>query len=381
MSNHFDVIVAGVGAMGSSALMQLARRGKRVLGLEKFHLGHQMGSSHGRTRLLRLHYFEGSAYVPMVRRAVEVWNETGKRVGRRLFHPIGAVDIAPEHSGIVQQSLQSCLDHDLRHEVLDATGIGVRFPAFRVDSGMIGLFQPDSGYVESDNAILAHATLASADGATIKVDCPLIDFEPTADGGVRVRTAQGVYTAGSLVLAVGAWIGKVAPQAAPIFRTVRQTIALLNPIDRTHLSADRLPAFTMLEETGHYYGLPINGDHPGVKIGGPHLSRLPIDPDSAERRHVPEQLALIRDFARRRVPDAAGEPLTLGGCIYTWVEDEHFVIDRLPGLPQVILASPCSGHGFKFASVMGEILADLALGEAPAFDLSMFRLDRPALAA
>ncbi len=120
MPTHYDVIVAGVGAMGSATLMQLARRGYRVLGLEKFHIGHQMGSSHGRTRLLRLHYFEGSAYVPMVQRAVALWNETGERVGRKLFHPIGAIDIAPEKSGVVAQSRQACLDHGLAHELMDA---------------------------------------------------------------------------------------------------------------------------------------------------------------------------------------------------------------------------------------------------------------------
>jgi sarcosine oxidase len=380
MFTHFDVIVAGVGAMGSSALMQLARRGKRVLGIEKFHLGHQMGSSHGRTRLLRLHYFEGSAYVPMMKRAVEVWNDTGKRAGRTLFHPIGAVDIAPEGSGIVENARQSCLENGLTHEMLDSAEIRRRFPAFRVDDRAIGLFQPDSGYVESENAILAHAGLATADGADIRVDCPLLDFAPTADGGVSVRTPAGTFTAGSLILSVGAWIGKVVPQFDAIFRPVRQTIAFLNPLERRWLTPKHLPGFTFLAEDGHYYGFPLL-DHPGMKIGGPHLSFKTIDPEIEERRHLPDQLALIRDFARRHVPDAAGEPLTLGGCIYTNVADEHFVVDYLPGAPQVIIASPCSGHGFKFASVMGEILADMATGATPAFDLSMFRIDRPALGA
>jgi sarcosine oxidase len=377
---HYDVIVAGVGAMGSSAVMQLAARGKRVLGIEKFHLGHQMGSSHGRTRLLRLHYFEGSAYVPMVRRAVELWNETGHRYGRTLFHPIGAIDIAPSSAPVVHQSQQACDDHGLRYDLLDASGITRRFPAFRVSPDMIGLFQPDSGYIESENAILAHASLASADGAAIKVDCPMLDFTPTADGGVRVATPAGVFTAGALVLSVGAWIGKIVPTLSRVFRPVRQSIVFLNPIDRRFLSPDQLPGFTFLADDGHYYGFPLL-DHPGIKIGGPHLSRKDIDPDDADRKHLPEQVEFVRNFARKHLPDAAGEPLTLGGCMYTWVEDEHFVIDRHPSMPQVIIASPCSGHGFKFASVMGEILADLALGKDPAFDLSMFSLARPSLAA
>jgi sarcosine oxidase len=380
MPSHYDVIIAGIGAMGSSTLMQLALRGKRVLGLEKFSLGHQMGSSHGRTRLLRLHYFEGSAYVPMVRRALDIWNETGARAGRKLFHPIGAVDIAQLDSGVVEKAQRACLDHGLAHDMLDAEAIRRRFPAFRISGDMIGLFQPESGYVESENAILAHVGLAMAAGAELRVECPMLDFSPTADGGVRVKTPQGEFTAGALILSVGAWIGKVAPSIARVFHPVRQTVAFFQPIERRHLGPDALPGYTFLAEDGHYYGFPLL-DHPGIKIGGPHLSRESIDPDEPERRHLDRQLALIRNFARRHLPDAAGEPLTLGGCIYTDVVDEHFVIDRLPGMDQVVVASPCSGHGYKFASVMGEILADLAMGQAPAFDLSMFRLDRPALAA
>ncbi len=379
MSMHFDVIVAGLGAMGSATLMQLAERGKRVLGLEKFDLGHGMGSSHGRTRLFRLAYFEGSAYVPMLRRALELWQDTGKRAGKTLLHRSGSLDIAPQGSGVVESALQSCLNNDLAYETFDAVGLRKRFPAFRLDPEHIALFQPDGGFLECENAMQAQIGLARASGAEIRVNCPLLEFDTTSDGGVRVRTPEGDFTAGSLVLSVGAWIGKTLPAHARLFRPVRQTIAFLKPLDRQHLTPDRLPGFTLLADGGHYYGLPIH-DHPGIKIGGPHLSRLAIDPDLDDRKHNAEQLSKIRAFASRYIPDAAGEPLVLGGCMYTWVEDEHFVIDHLPGAKQVIIASPCSGHGFKFSSVIGEILADLSTTGEAGFDLSMFRLDRPALA-
>ncbi len=176
---------------------------------------------------------------------------------------------------------------------------------------MLALYQPDSGFVESENAILAHVGLAAASGAEIKVDCPLLDYAPTADGGVRVRTPAGEFTAGALILSVGAWIGRLAPSIGRIFRPVRQTIAFLNPVNRSTLTPDKLPGFTFLADDGHYYGFPLS-DHPGVKIGGPHLSRAAIDPDQPDRSHLPEQLALIRNFAARHVPDAAGEPMTLG---------------------------------------------------------------------
>jgi sarcosine oxidase len=380
MPTHYDVIIAGIGAMGSATMMQLALRGKRVLGLEKFDLGHQMGSSHGRTRLVRAAYFEGSAYVPMVLRAIELWKELGKKVGKPLFHQGGTLDIAPESADIVQKSLQSCLDNNLAYQSFDAAGLAKRYPAFRINPGMIGLFQPNGGFVESENAILAHVDLALAAGADVLMNTPMHSFAPTADGGVRVDTPSGAFTAGSLIVSAGAFVGKLVPSMASVARPVRQAVVFLAPNDRSVLTADKLPGFTFLAEDGHYYGLPLH-DFPGLKIGGPHLSRVPIDPYDSDRTALDEQVALIRGFARRHVPAADGEPLVKKSCIYAWVDDEHFVIDHMPGMEQVVIASPCSGHGYKFASVMGEILADMATGRTPAFDLSMFRLDRPSLAA
>ena len=188
---HYDVIVAGVGAMGSAACWHLAKRGLRVLGLERFDLGHAMGSSHGLTRIIRLAYFEGSHYVPIVRRAHQLWQETGDAAGLKLLHVTGSLDLAPEGAGPVESSLQSCLDHGLAHEVLDQAEIARRFPAFQLPSGHLGLWQPDGGFVASEKAIYAHVGLAQSKGAEIRTGEPMLDWRPTADGGVIVRTERG----------------------------------------------------------------------------------------------------------------------------------------------------------------------------------------------
>ncbi len=193
---HYDVIVAGVGGMGSAACHHLAKRGQRVLGLERFELGHGMGSSHGMTRIIRLAYFEGSQYVPLVRRAHELWQETGREAGMDLLYVTGSADLAPEGAGQVESSRQSCLEHGLTHEILSHADLAKRFPAFRLPKGHIGLWQPEGGFVASERAIYAHVGLAQSNGAEIRVNEPVLDWKPTAHGGVEVTTERGRYTAG-----------------------------------------------------------------------------------------------------------------------------------------------------------------------------------------
>ena len=223
-SSHYDVIVAGVGAMGSAACWQLAKRGLRVLGLERFDLGHGMGSSHGLSRIIRLAYFEGSHYVPIVCRAHRLWSETGEQAGLKLLHVTGSLELAPKGLGPVESSLKSCLDHGLEHEVLDRGEIARRFPAFQLPEGHIGLWQPGGGFVASEKAIYAHVGLAQSQGADIRTNEPLLDWTPTADGGVTVRTERGSYSAGRLVITSGGWIADAVPALAERVRTVRQAI-------------------------------------------------------------------------------------------------------------------------------------------------------------
>lgn len=374
-SQSYDVIVAGVGAMGSAACWHLARRGLRVLGLERFDLGHAMGSSHGLTRIIRLAYFEGSHYVPIVRRAHELWAQTGAEAGMQLLHVTGSLDLAPEGAGMVESSLQSCLDHGLTHEVLGGKEIARRFPAFHLPAGHLGLWQPDGGFVASEKAIYAHVGLAQARGAEIRTDEPLLDWSPTADGGVTVRTERGTYSAGRLVITSGGWIADAVPALASKLTTVRQAIGWFTTRRPELFRQGAFPVFILTVDEGNFYGFPLY-EHPGFKLGGPHFAREPMDPRDADRTPSPQQVAMIRECLARYLPDAAGDPLTLKGCVYTVSPDEDFVIDAVPGVPQAVFASCCSGHGFKFASAIGEILADLSTSGQSAFDLKPFALSR-----
>ena len=371
----YDVIVAGVGAMGSAACWHLARRGLRVLGLERFDLGHAMGSSHGLSRIIRIAYFEGSHYVPIVRRAHELWHETGDAAGMKLLHVTGSLDLAPEGAGPVESSLQSCLDHGLAHEVLERAEIMRRFPAFHLPEGHLGLWQPDGGFVASEKAIYAHVGLAQSRGAEIRTGEPMLDWSPTADGGVTVRTERGTYSAGRLVITSGGWIADAVPELGRRVHTVKQAIGWFS-VRRPELFREgAFPVFILTAEEGSFYGFPLY-EHPGFKLGGPHFAREPMDPREADRAPSPAQIERIRACLARYLPDAAGLPLTLKGCVYTVSPDEDFIIDTVPGAPQAVFASCCSGHGFKFASAIGEILADLSTQGESRFDLTPFALSR-----
>lgn len=374
-SQSYDVIVAGVGAMGSATCWHLAQRGLRVLGLERFDLGHAMGSSHGLSRIIRLAYFEGSHYVPIVRRAHELWRQTGDAAGMQLLHVTGSIDLAREGAGNVEASLQSCLDHGLPHEVLRSEEITRRFPGFRLPKDHIGLWQPDGGFVASEKAIYAHVGLAQSRGAEIRTNEPLLDWSPTADGGVTVRTARGTYSAGRLVITSGGWIADSVPALASKVTTVKQAIGWFTTRRPELFRQENFPVFILEVDEGTFYGFPLY-EHPGFKLGGPHFGREPLDPHDGDRTPSPRQVELIRKCLARYLPDAAGEPLTLKGCVYSVSPDEDFIIDAVPGVPQAVFASCCSGHGFKFASAIGEILADLSTtGETP-FDLQPFSLAR-----
>lgn len=375
MSGQYDVIVAGVGGMGSAACHHLARRGQRVLGLERFDLGHAMGSSHGMSRIIRLAYFEGTQYVPLVRRAHELWRETGREAGMDLLHVTGSLDLAAEGAGPVESSRQSCLDHGLAHETLSHAEIARRFPAFQLPEGHVGLWQPDGGFVASERAIYAHVGLAQAKGAEIRCNEPVLEWRTTAHGGVEVVTARGRYTAGRLLLTSGAWMDDLNPALAPHLRMVKQAIGWF-AVKRPELfRMGSFPVFILTVDEGNFYGFPL-WEHPGFKLGGPHFAREPVDPRQPDRTPSDRQVAALRGFLSKYLPDAAGEPLGVKGCIYTVTPDEHFVIDRMPEAEQVIFASCCSGHGYKFASAIGEALADLATSGASRFDLSPFALDR-----
>ena len=343
----YDVVICGLGAMGSAALWQLARRGVRVLGIERHAPGHDLGSSHGLTRVIRLDYFEHPSYVPLLRRSYALWRELEAAAGRPLLYVTGIAEIGPRDGHVVRGTLASSELHALPHELLTAADLMRRFPAFRVPPDYVGVLQPDGGFLEVEPALEAFVSLATAAGAEIRGGETVRGFAPRA-GAVRVITDRDEIEAEVLVLAAGAWM----PFAPGLF-----------------------PVFMLESRHGTHYGIPPHGGA-GVKIAKHHHRDEAADPDRYDRAVHAHDEALIRDALAEHIPAANGRMIDAKTCLYTNTSDGDFIIDRLPGAENVIVASPCSGHGFKFAPVIGEILADLALNGSTDHDISRFVLRR-----
>ncbi len=371
----FDVIVAGVGGMGAQTCLRLAERGVRVLGLERFDIPHTMGSSHGVNRIIRLAYFEHPDYVPLLRRAYELWRDLESRAGEQLLYITGSMDIGPHGSAVVENSRASCRQHDLEHEVLTAAEVMRRFPGYSLPSGYEAIFQPDGGFVASERAIVAAVNLAIDKGAVIRAREPLLDYSPLPGGGVRVRTPKATYEAGRLVLSSGAWIGEHVPALTTTAVPERQVLGWFQPKRPDHFRLGAFPVSNLKCDLGHFYQFPV-WHVPGFKIGLYHHLRETGAADTISRDPTPADERILREGLARFFPEADGDCLALRACLFTNTPDEHFVVDTLPGMPDVIVASPCSGHGYKFASVMGELLADLATGKTPRFGLSLFSIAR-----
>ena len=371
---HFDTIVVGIGGMGSATLWQLARRGQRVLGLERFDLGHAMGSSHGVNRIIRLAYFEHPDYVPLLRRAYELWRETERLAGEQLLFVTGGLDAGLENGRVVQGSLAACREHDLPHEMLTSAEITRRFPGYRLPAHYAAVYQPEGGFVASERAILAHASLATAAGAELHGREKVVGIEP-GNGRVTVVTDRGRYEAGRVVVSAGAWISDLIPGLRKAAVPERQVLGWFQPRNPALFTPDVFPVSNLLTEFGHFYQFPSWGI-PGFKIGRYNHLREQGHADVLSREPTAADETVLREAIRALFPEADGPTLRLAACLFTNTPDEHFVIDSLPGHPEVIVASPCSGHGFKFASVIGEVLADLATTGTSRMNLDLFSYGR-----
>jgi sarcosine oxidase len=368
---RYDVIVAGIGAMGSAACFHLARRGKRVLGLERFDIPHALGSSHGVNRIIRLAYAEGAFYVPLLVRAYELWRELQERARRQLLWTTGYVDVGAE---LVDVSLESCRLHDIRHELVDGHELSRRHPGYRVPHGLPALLQPDGGFLLAEDCIVEHVLQAQMLGADIRAREAVHGWE-SVEGGVRVETERGSYAADRLVVTAGAWaaaVGRVDPELAV---AERNALAWFQPLAPELFGPDRFPCFGLAVEEGIFYGFPQFGV-PGVKVGRLHHRHERVDPDGFDREPNPADEALLRSFVERYLPEGAGPTMALKTCLFENSPDEHFVIDVHPDDENVVVAAGFSGHGFKFASVVGEILADLAVDGRSRHEIAFMRLAR-----
>jgi sarcosine oxidase len=376
MAQRHDAIVIGLGGMGSAAAFHLARRGHRVLGLEQFGLLHDRGSSHGLTRIIRLAYHEHPSYVPLLRRAYELWHDLESLAGERLLVTTGCLEGGPEDGPIFRGALAAAQEHHLAYEVLGPAQLRQRHPAWSgLDDDVRFVWQPDGGFLLAERSILAHVNGALAAGADLRFHEAVTAWEPIVDGGVAVITARGRYEADRLVICAGPWTRQLVPALATLALPERQVLGWFQPIRPELFSPERFPVFLLEGPLGSFYGFPVH-DQPGVKLGWYHHFGEPIDPSDADRSVRADDEAALRAFLERHLPDATGPTVMLKACIFTNTPDEHFAIDRLAGVPQVTVVSACSGHGYKFCSVIGEIAADLAVDGSTRHDIGLFRLDR-----
>ena len=368
--SHYDTIVIGVGGMGSAAVYHLARRGRRVLGIEQFDIPNDQGSSGGITRVIRLSYHEDPSYVPLVMRAFELWRELQESAGERLLHVTGSVHAGPPGDPIFEGSLRSCREHGLSHEVLTGAELAKRFPGYRLPSDHMAVYQEGGGFLLAERCIVAHVTAAQALGAEVRAREKVLEWE-VMGSKVRVVTDRSVYEAESLVVTAGAWASKQVPHLASLAVPERQVLGWFQPLRAELFTPEAFPVFGLQVEEGRFYGFPVFGV-PGFKVGKFHHFGEEGDPDELDRECHPRDEDVLRTFTERYFPDAAGPTMALKVCMFTNSPDGHFVIGSHPDNAQVTLAAGFSGHGFKFSSVVGEILADLTEKGETSHDIRLF---------
>jgi sarcosine oxidase len=376
MAHSFDVIVVGLGAMGGATAFHLARRGQRVLGLERFELGHARGSSYGESRIIREIYFEHPLYVPIVRRAYELWHELERESGQRLLAITGGLMIGAESGRLVTGVLESAVTHDIPHEVLSAIELKARFPGFDASETVVAVVDARAGYLDADACVRAHLALAARSGAELHFDERVLAWESNGQS-VTVETDRGRYSARQLVVSAGPWVNALVPDLDLPLSVERQVLVWLEPATHAELYAPtRFPIYLWEYGAGQLaYGFPRLAQ--GVKAAVFHAGEIVRDPDVIPRRVAPEEIQRVRDALRHILPDvAAGALRDAKVCPFTDTPDTHFLIDFHPSFANVLVSSPCSGHGFKFASAIGELQAELLVDGRSRFDVSPFRLAR-----
>jgi sarcosine oxidase len=373
--NRYDVIVVGVGAMGSAACYQLASRGARVLGLEQFDIPHALGSSHGYSRMIRMAYYEHPDYVPLLRRAYELWRELERASRMDLLFEVGGVYMGPPEGHVVAGAIEAARRHGLRHEVLTHADLGKRFPQFRLPGHFTGVFEPRAGLLLPEKVVAAQAELALRGGADLRGREAVVEWNADA-AGVGVRTDKAEYRADRLVFCGGPWTAKLVRDLGVELVVTRQTLAWVWPRRPALFEFFRFPVWGIEAADGSLsYGFPMSKDNPGLKVAR-HGRGTVTDADHVSRQITTEDEAEVRAILDLHLPDGAGPLLSMRVCLYTNSPDGHFIIDAHPKHPNVILACGFSGHGFKFASVVGEVLADLALEGRTKLPVKFLGLER-----
>jgi sarcosine oxidase len=378
---HYDAIVVGLGAVGAATLCQLTLRGARVLGIDRFAPPHDQGSSHGESRITRLALGEGEAYAPLVQRSHALWRDLETRTGRELMTTTGGLVLGPRDSAFLGRTIACAQRFGIAHALLDAAALRARFPQFALRGDELGYHEPTAGFVRPEEAIAAQLDVARAAGATVQTSTPVLALEAAGDG-VRVRTVGASHTADRVLVAAGAWLpGFLSDHGLagwlPPLQVCRQT---MHWFDTGAAAADfapgRFPVFIWAWGEGEgesLYGFPTTDmAAPALKVAGEQTLQT-TTPEQIDRQVQPaESQALYRERVAARFPQIAGRVRRARACMYTVAPGSRFAIDTLPGLPAVLFASACSGHGFKHSAGLGESLAEQLLGRPTTCDLGPF---------
>ncbi|HMJ89333.1 MAG TPA: N-methyl-L-tryptophan oxidase [Candidatus Acidoferrum sp.] len=385
MHKTADVIVIGCGAVGSASLYQLAKRGVKVLGIDRFQPPHDRGSSHGDTRITRLALGEGSQYVQFARRSHEIWHELERETGQTLLREVGGLYFGSANThgqahgstDFLQTTINVAREHRIPHEVLDVASMRERFPQFHFRDDERGCFEHSAGFVHPEACIAAQLKMAARHGVELRTDEQLIHWENNG-GSVEVTTDRGTYGAAHLILTAGAWLPRIVPELASSARVLRQVLFWFEP-DGPHelFTPERLPVYIRVPDAGTnmFYGFPtIDGPSGGLKIAGEQFD-CTTDPDSMKTEVSAEEVVAMHAVAspHLRITSRCVRSVV---CKYTVTPDFHFIIDHAPNTERVWLASACSGHGFKHSAAVGEALAEIVSDDRTKFDLSPFQLSR-----
>jgi sarcosine oxidase len=374
MSAKFDVIVLGLGAAGSSALYHLSKTGKKVCGIDQFAPPHSLGSSHGQSRITRQAYHENPLYVPFIMRAYELWDELEKESGRKLFLKTGGIMLGAAGSNVIKGSELSAKTHHIPFEYLENEDISKKFPAFKTTDDTVGVMENNAGILFPEECIQANLEVAASTDALIKFDEKVIAIDHSSEV-IRIQTNKGEYETEKLIITAGAWTTELLPDLQLPLLVERQVLFWFHTGVSAvkNLGPDELPIYIWEYAPGKmFYGFPDLGD--GIKVAHHHAGE-PTTPHTLTKQVSEEEIAAMTAIVRDHLNI---EPLFnyATTCMYTNTPDENFIIDHHPANKNIIVASPCSGHGFKFASVNGKILSDMALDKKPELDISMFRISR-----
>jgi sarcosine oxidase len=384
-TSQFETIVIGLGAMGSAAVYQLSKKGNNVLGLDQFTPPHIFGSTHGDTRITRQAIGEGEQYVPLALRSYEIWQEIEQKTGKDLLTTNGGLIMGDADKTMhgkdrfLHNTIEVAKKYNIPHSILSASELRERFPQFTIKDNYIGYYENNAGFLRPELCVKAQLSLAKEQGAEIHMNEKVIDIVPQNDQTVSIYTDKATYTANKVIVSAGPWITRFFPEFKNIFKVYRQVLYWFAVEDEITLyQPERMPIFIFAgTDDADIYGFPaIDGPNDGIKIAfeqyetttAPETVNRGVTQDEIERAYT--------HYFSKHLPGLSSKCLRSASCLYTVTPDSQFVIDKHPQYPQIIIASPCSGHGFKHSAAIGEALAELAIGSTSHLDLDTFALSR-----